>query len=168
MFDVELMYSRNIPIDSLKALISTLLGQLPEKNSPVVIAVKPELPSPGQVNGQRQVTKGVVYDPTVVYILELATVLALRDEQTVEAVGKPIAEALQAVIRDAVNIHPTAVSRAVYYLLCILEASHVRPLYHDGSKHILISVRSFHFCVHQSSCMQSQVWTHPFNRNPLH
>lgn len=133
MLNIELTNPRNIPVDPLKCLISSLLAQLPEKNSPVVIAVKPEVPASGQINGQGQVTKGVVYDPTVVYVLELATVLALRDEQTVEAVGKTVAEALQAIIRDAVNIHPTAVSRAVYYLLSLLEASHVRSSYHNGS-----------------------------------
>ena len=154
--DTGLTRFRHIPIKSLKFLVSSLLAQLPEENSPVVIAVKPEVQPPGGVNGLRQVTKGVVYDPTVVYVLELATVLALRDKQTVEAVGQPVAEALQAIIRDAINIHFTAVSRALYYLLSLLEASHVSdpPLANLGSG--LTISRNNRSCVLLSSCMRYQ------------
>ncbi|KAI9822830.1 MAG: GDP/GTP exchange factor for ARF [Phylliscum demangeonii] len=98
--------------------------ELPEKNSPVVITVKPDVLSAGPTNGQRQMKKGVVYDPAVVFILELTTILALRDLDTIQSVGPAAADALLSVIRDAVNIHPTAVSRALFYLLCLLEASH--------------------------------------------
>ncbi|KAI9759743.1 MAG: hypothetical protein M4579_002128 [Chaenotheca gracillima] len=112
-----------LPLEPLQALVSALLAKLPEENSPVVIVVKPEVPAAQFPNGQRPTTKGVVYDPTVVYVLELATIIALRDESTVKNIGKMVAEALQAVIRDANNVHPTVVSRSVFYLLRLLQSS---------------------------------------------
>lgn len=38
--------------------------------------------------------------------------------------GKQISGALQAVVRDASHVHPVTLSRAVYYLLSFLRASH--------------------------------------------
>ncbi|KAI9842635.1 MAG: GDP/GTP exchange factor for ARF [Sclerophora amabilis] len=113
-----------MPLNPLKALNKALLAKLPEENSPVVIVVKPEVPAASYPNGQRPTTKGIVYDPAVVYVLEFATVLALRNETTVRELGKDVAEALQSVIRDASNVHPTVVSRSVFYLLRLLQSSH--------------------------------------------
>lgn len=61
----------------------------------------------------------------MIFILELATVLTLRDENTLEALGETLATTLQALIRDAKNLHPLTVSRIVSYLLNLLRLSHV-------------------------------------------
>lgn len=66
-----------------------------------------------------------VYNPSAVYVLELASMLAIRDENSALAVGRDVAEALQDVVRNAPNLHPMIVSRAVFYLLHLLEASYV-------------------------------------------
>lgn len=110
---------------SLKSLIASLIAQIPESSSPRVIVVKPEIPAPSPLrpNGTRPQSKKPVYDPCLVYILELATVLALRDAETVEHLGQQVAGALQTVIRDAAHVHPVVLSRAVYYLLLLLKAS---------------------------------------------
>ncbi|KAI9815369.1 MAG: GDP/GTP exchange factor for ARF [Thelocarpon impressellum] len=113
-----------MPVESLKSLVVSLLAQLPEENNPVVIVVKPEVPAPAAANGQRPKAEGIVYDPAVVYVLELATTLAIRDKETIEAFGKDVAEALQSIMRDAKNVHPTILSRAIFYLLNLLRASH--------------------------------------------
>jgi golgi-specific brefeldin A-resistance guanine nucleotide exchange factor 1 len=89
------------------------------------MVVKPELPQPSPTNTSRSVANGPIYDPAIVYILELATILAIRDKSTVESFGKEVAEALQGVIRDAANSHHITVSRAAFYLLSLLQASHV-------------------------------------------
>jgi brefeldin A-resistance guanine nucleotide exchange factor 1 len=104
-----------------------LISQLPE-GGPALIVVKPEVPTSGFANGQRPQAKGPIYDPTIIYLLELATVLALRDSNTVAELGKDVAEALQGVVRDAANLHPTVASRSAFYLLSLLKASHVRSL----------------------------------------
>ena len=122
---VILKLSRTLPITALKPLVQTLISQLPE-GGPAVIVVKPEVPTSGFANGQRPQAKGPVYDPTIVYLLELATVLALRDSSTVAELGRDVAEALQGVVRDAANVHSTVASRSAFYLLSLLKASHVR------------------------------------------
>lgn len=59
------------------------------------------------------------------YILELATILATRDAETVKQLGKDVADALQGVVRHAKELHPVIVSRTMYYLLNLLMASNV-------------------------------------------
>lgn len=116
-----------MPPESLKSLVSALLRQLPQESSPVVIVVKPDRPStaPTGTNGHRSDPHGPAYDPSVVFILELATIIAMRDEDSISAVGEAVADALHNVVRDATNVHPLIVSRAVFYLLHLLNASQV-------------------------------------------
>ena len=116
-----------MPTRSLQELVSTLLEQLPEKSSPVVITVKPERPSPNppRTNGHRIVNQGPIYDPAIVFVLELATVLAMRDAESIAILGQAVADALHTVVRDAANVHSLVLSRSVYYLLRLLNASQV-------------------------------------------
>lgn len=117
-----------MPADALKSLVEALLEHLPRESSPVVIVVKPDRPSltPVRPNGHRSTSQGLLYDPSIVYLLELATIIALRDSETTAAVGEVVADALQNVVRDAANTHPLVVSRAVFYLLHLLNASQVK------------------------------------------
>lgn len=92
----------------------------------MVMVVKPEPGSPTKPNGNRVATTSD-YDPRIVYILELAAILAIKDEDSTAAVGKDVAEALQNVVRGSANSHPVIVSRAVFYLLHLLNVSHVSP-----------------------------------------
>ena len=89
--------------------------------------VKPEIPAPSPVrpNGQKPKQVGLAYDPAMVFSLELATNLATRDSKTLAAFGKDVATALQGVVRDSGQMHPVVLSRAVYYTLRFLRASHV-------------------------------------------
>ena len=115
-----------LPVESLKSLTLSLLSNIPEHDSPRVIAVKPEIRAPTPVRANGTKGKGVeppVYDPAIVYVLELATILALRDEETITALGSDVAKALQSVIEDAERLHPVALSRTVFYLLSLLRAS---------------------------------------------
>lgn len=114
-----------MPADALKSLVQALLDHLPKESSPIV--VKPDRPAsaPIRTNGHQSKARGMSYDPSVVYLLESATVIALRDSDTIAAVGEWVADALQNVVRDASNSHPLIVSRAVFYLLHLLNASQV-------------------------------------------
>ncbi|KAH9810480.1 GEA2-GDP/GTP exchange factor for ARF [Teratosphaeria destructans] len=117
-----------LSLDSLRSLTDSLLSHLPEQESPRVISVKPDIPAPTPLRGNGQklsqnAEPQPVYDPAVVYVLELATILALRDEETITALGPDVSEALQAVIGDAEHLHPVALSRTVFYLLALLRAS---------------------------------------------
>ncbi|KAF2198263.1 Sec7-domain-containing protein [Delitschia confertaspora ATCC 74209] len=114
-----------LPVDSLKFLLKSLLQQIPEDGEPRVIVVKPEVPPPPspRSNGNKSKLGRPAYDPSLVFVLELATVLALRDEETVRELAKDVTEALQSIIRDASKLHPVVVARSVYYLLILLKAS---------------------------------------------
>jgi len=97
-----------------------------EESSPVV-TVKPERPIPVtvRVNGHRMPKAGPEYDPGTVFLLEYATLLTLRDEETIAAAGEGLTGILQSYVRDASNLHPLAVSRVVNYLLELLRHSYV-------------------------------------------
>ena len=92
----------------------------------MVIVVKPEPGSPTKPNGNRAASTSN-YDPRVVYILELAAMLAIKDEDSTATIGKDVAEALQNVVRGSANSHPLIISRAIFYLLHLLNVSHVSP-----------------------------------------
>ncbi|MCJ1313116.1 GDP/GTP exchange factor for ARF [Agyrium rufum] len=113
-----------LPIDSLRTLVLALLDELPENPSPVVITVKsdPSSPNSAKTNGHR--TTSSKYDPNAVFILELVTLLAIRDSESIDAVGKDVSEALQNTIRDGANVHPMTISRTIFYLFHVLKQSH--------------------------------------------
>ncbi|KAI5378787.1 hypothetical protein J4E82_002238 [Alternaria postmessia] len=113
-----------LPVESLRSLLASLLEHLPEDGSPRVIVVKPEIPGASpRTTGPKQKGKGPLYDPSLVFVLELATVLALRDEETVRELAKDVTDALTSVIRDAPKHHYVVIARSVYYLLSLLKAS---------------------------------------------
>ena len=119
-----------MPPESRQSLVQALLNKLPEPASPVVISVRPERPvsSPARTNGHRTNPSTPSYDPSLVFVLELATIFATRDQRSVALMGQAVADALQTIIRDAANVHPLVLSRAIFYLLYLLNASQVIKL----------------------------------------
>ncbi|KAL2135878.1 hypothetical protein VTI74DRAFT_6477 [Chaetomium olivicolor] len=113
----------HLPSHSLEALVDALLDQIPEDSGSTVITVKAENIPPSQVNGQKT-PQTAVYDPGLVYILEFCTVLVLRDESTVELLGRRVVEAIQAILRDVPRYHPILIERATFYLFTLLHASY--------------------------------------------
>jgi golgi-specific brefeldin A-resistance guanine nucleotide exchange factor 1 len=109
-------------------MVRALLSQLPEDPANAIITVKSDSAPPVVANGQKRTMEGPVYDPATVYVLELCTVLALRDDETMKALGQDIAGALQNILRDASNYHQTMVSRAVFYILNLVQASYVSTM----------------------------------------
>ncbi|PQE10189.1 Sec7 domain-containing protein [Rutstroemia sp. NJR-2017a WRK4] len=114
-----------MPVESLAPLLQALIDRLPDDPSSVVISVKTEVERPlSPTNGLPVVPTGPVYDPSMVYILELCTTIVMRDPKTIDAHGKEVADALQNVIRNANSWHPLVVSRTIFYLLHLLRASY--------------------------------------------
>lgn len=114
----------SLPSHSLEALVDALLEQIPEDNGSTVITVKADNIPPSQTNGQNPRQSNAVYDPALVYILEFCTVLALRDESTIELLGERVVKAIQGILRDVSRYHPILVERATYYLFNLLRASY--------------------------------------------
>jgi brefeldin A-resistance guanine nucleotide exchange factor 1 len=117
--------SRHIPSPALEALVHALLDRLPQDQSPVVAIVKPESGLPKVPSTNEGSPSTTAYNPAVVYILEVATMLVVRNKDTTAALGKEVVEALQDTVRDTKSSHPLVVSRAALYLLTLLSASHV-------------------------------------------
>lgn len=118
---------RAMPPKGRQSVVRALLKKLPEPASPVVIAVRPErhAPAPIRTNGHRSNPASQTYDPSLAFVLELATILSTRDSESVALMGQATADALQTIVRDPANVHPLILSRAVYYLLYLLHASQV-------------------------------------------
>lgn len=118
-----------MPPQIRQSLVRALLNQLPEPSSPAVIVVRPDRtgPAPIRTNGHRANPSKSAYDPSVVFVLELAVIMATRDHGSVALMGQPVADALQTVVRDAANVHPLVLARVVFYLLYFLNASQVSP-----------------------------------------
>ncbi|KAI2640805.1 hypothetical protein GGS26DRAFT_539852 [Hypomontagnella submonticulosa] len=166
-----------LPASSLGPLIEALLNQLPDDESSAVpvITVKPESLPASPSSGSKPTSRKPTYDPAVVYILEFCTVLALRDNETVESLGKPVAEALQMVLRDSPQHHPILVSRATFYQFSVLKASYdhdfVRApvLLHAISsfpKEILaktsqLVLQGLKLCIDQPGPLRSEIMTSP-------
>lgn len=117
-----------MPVHALQHLVRALFSQLPEDPASAIITVKSDSAPPMLVNGQKRLAEGPVYDPAAVYVLELCTVLALKDDESTKALGQEIARALQNILRDASNYHQTMVSRTVFYTLNLLRASYVSTM----------------------------------------
>lgn len=126
--------TRNLPDDSLEALVDALLDQIPEDSgSGVVITVKADNVPPHSPALAQKPRNNVLYDPSLVYILELSTTLALRDDHTVQLLGKRVVDALQAILRDISSYHPITVSRTTFYSFRLLQASYVSSSKYDRS-----------------------------------
>ncbi|KAE8146240.1 hypothetical protein BDV25DRAFT_54439 [Aspergillus avenaceus] len=116
---------KSLSLSTITMVVEASLAQLPEESAPAVIVVKSERPS-RSVNGRVDPSKSN-YDPRMMYLLELATILTLRDHTTLEAVGETLLSSLQAFVRDAKNLHSLALSRIIYYLLNLLRVGHDQP-----------------------------------------
>ncbi|KAK0745136.1 hypothetical protein B0T21DRAFT_381192 [Apiosordaria backusii] len=164
----------SLPSHSLEALVDSLLAQIPEDNGSTVITVKAEN-IPPSTNGQKPRQTTAVYDPGLVYILEFCTVLALRDETTIEVLGKRVVEAIQEILRDVPRYHPVLIERATFYLFNLLQASYdfdyvrVPILLHTVSsfpKDTLIKtsglvLRGLKLCIEKPCPLRNEIMTSP-------
>lgn len=118
-------------------------------------------------NGVNSAPYSPVYDPSMVYILELCTVLATRDNETINEFGADVAVALQNVIRNPSSWHPLMVSRTIYYLLHLLHASYVSISYVICRVEANVC-RNNHISVYLWFFTLSQVSKKTYSRSPLH
>lgn len=118
--------ARALPPQSLTSLVNALLERLPQDSTPVVAVVKPESRNPTSTKTHRGTAETTSsYNPSLIYILEFLSMLAIKNKDTSSSIGKDVAEVLQDVVRNYNSTHPLIVSRAAFYLLNLLSASHV-------------------------------------------
>ncbi|KIW01849.1 uncharacterized protein PV09_06698 [Verruconis gallopava] len=172
-----------LSVESLRSLVDTLLSQIPEDSSPRVIVVKSEnVPplSPRPVNKRK--ANAPTYDPTLVWVLELSTLLAVRDAATAAELGKDVAVALQTVLRNVADLHYVTVSRLVYYLLQLLRVSdehdflrapvllHAFAAFDDELLQHCAEplIKGISECMHASASLRSEMATSPDFWDILH
>jgi brefeldin A-resistance guanine nucleotide exchange factor 1 len=109
-----------LPAKQIGMLVKALVSQMDE-SSPVV-SVKPERPIPvtARMNGHARAKSGPAYDPGTIFLLDLATMLTLKDDDSVAEAGDRLTGILQNAVRDVNNLHPLAAGRVVRYLLDLL------------------------------------------------
>ncbi|KAI1763175.1 hypothetical protein GGR53DRAFT_498403 [Hypoxylon sp. FL1150] len=177
--DLESVFTNisTLPANSLLPFIEALLSELPDDESSAVpvITVKPESVPSSPASASKPASQRPTYDPAVVYILETCTILAMRDDETVELLGKPITEAIQMILRDSAQHHPVLVSRAALYQFSILKVSYdhdfVRPpvLLHSVSsfpKEMLaktsqLVLQGLKLCIDEPGPLRSEIMTSP-------
>ena len=117
----------SLPSTPLANLVTKLLAHVPSEATPVVAKVKSDVTVHGfNKPNSRQVAALPVYDPSLVYTLELLTILATKNKHATSSIEKDIVETLYGVVRNS-SAHPITVSRAVFYLLKVLHAKHGSP-----------------------------------------
>lgn len=128
-----------LPAAVAAELVQALLDQIPYDDQTAVIAVKQDNIVSPPTNGQPESASQPKYDPSVAYILEFCTILALRDEDSIELMGKPVFDTVWRLLRDPNEWHPLALSRATFHALSILKSSYVRDSF-DVLQHSLILI----------------------------
>lgn len=112
----------SLPEDASISLVHALLEGIPAETTPVVAVVK----SDHTVSNSRtrEHSAATMYNPSTIYILELASMIVIKNKDHGGAVSKDVVEVLQDVIRSSNGIHPLIVSRAAFYLLHVLNANY--------------------------------------------
>jgi brefeldin A-resistance guanine nucleotide exchange factor 1 len=166
---------RSLPLKTVTKIVESLLAQLPEESAPAVIVVKPERPLPSTRANARPDTSRGQYEPGMMYLLELAAILTLRDRQTIESLGEGLLASLQGFIRDARNLHSLALSRVTTYLLNLLRLSHDQPFIRvpvilhgissfdqDTLESVAVPiVKGLSQCVHDGSLLRNEITVSP-------
>ncbi|KAG7103231.1 hypothetical protein HYQ44_017319 [Verticillium longisporum] len=157
----------------LAHLVDGLISSLPEEPNPAVITVKSDhVPTAPQLEPKLGTLS---YDPAMVFSLELMTGLALRDQETLQVLGKQVMDTLQAILRDANQYHAMIVSRTSFYLLTLLHATHtldyvnIPVLLHTISnfpkdtlaKSSVMLIQGLKLCVVEPGPLRNEIMTSP-------
>ncbi|OTA02704.1 ARF GEF2 Gea2 [Trichoderma parareesei] len=105
-------------------LVQALLDQLPESDPSAIIGVKQDNVAVVPPNGPNPATGLPSYDPSTPFILELCTILTIRDGGSNPTTTKQVLDAIHGILRDHSQWHGITVSRAVFYGLMILKSGY--------------------------------------------
>ena len=91
---------------------------------------EPSAPSPpglraregSPVNGQEHQDNS--YDPSILFLLEMATSLAIRDEQSMRNLSPEVIGYCTEILRQRKHIHPIWVERTLIYLMVLNKRGH--------------------------------------------
>jgi golgi-specific brefeldin A-resistance guanine nucleotide exchange factor 1 len=146
---------RKLGTEASKALVSTLLDNVTidaaEESSPQAESASPPVKIRyTAANGE--VVSAVPYDPSTVFLLEIATSLTIRDKQSMENLSSELVTYCMEILRQRTHLHPIVVERALTYLLALKRRGHETVSSHFAKANsrmlelTLISLRSFGAC----------------------
>jgi golgi-specific brefeldin A-resistance guanine nucleotide exchange factor 1 len=80
------------------------------------------------ITGQESQEKG--YDPSMLFLLEMATSLAIRDDESMKNLSAEVAGYCTEILRQRKHLHPILVERTLTYLMTLKKRGHetVHPL----------------------------------------
>lgn len=64
------------------------------------------------------------YDPSMLFLLEMATSLAIRDEESMRDLSPEIAGYCTEILRQRKHLHPILVERTLIYLMALKKRGH--------------------------------------------
>ncbi|KAG6017343.1 hypothetical protein E4U54_007511 [Claviceps lovelessii] len=114
----------NLPVTPTTHLIEALLDQIIEDDQNTVITVKQDAIPTASGTDQGGTSHQPTYDPTVAYILEFCTILAFRNEELMQRMGRAVFSTILGLLRDPAKWHPITLSRATFHALLILKKSY--------------------------------------------
>ena len=79
-------------------------------------------PREAPVNGQGSSDK--MYDPSMLFLFELATALAMRDHESMEELSGDIIGYCLEILRQRKLLHPIFIQRILIYLLAMKKRAH--------------------------------------------
>jgi golgi-specific brefeldin A-resistance guanine nucleotide exchange factor 1 len=116
---------RKLNNEASKALVTALLESVvidapdgPADSSPKVKAKD----GPAAITAQESQDKA--YDPSMLFLLELATSLAIRDEQSMRSFSGEVAGYCTEILRQRKHLHPILVERTLTYLMTLKKRGH--------------------------------------------
>ncbi|KAG6042156.1 hypothetical protein E4U41_004960 [Claviceps citrina] len=166
---------RNLSVPSTTHLIEALLDQIPEDDQNTVITVKQDTIPTASATTRAVASFQPTYDPTVAYILEFCTILALKNEELIQTMGRAVFDAAVGFLRDPAKWHPITLSRATFHALSILKKSYdfdfikVHSLLHTIAnlpQHVLVQTSDiissgFVICTDQPGALRNEMMKSP-------
>ncbi|UKZ46886.1 hypothetical protein TrVGV298_001097 [Trichoderma virens] len=113
-----------LPPARIDILVQALLEQLPQSDHSSVIGVKQDNVTVVPPNGPISPSGLPTYDPSTPFILELCTILTIRDGECVTNTAKQVFDSVHGILRDHSQWHGITVSRAAFYGLMILKSGY--------------------------------------------
>ena len=69
-------------------------------------------------------SQGKEHDPSMLFVLELAVSLAIRDEQSMKALSSEVANHCIEILRQRKQFHPILIERTITYVLALKKRGH--------------------------------------------
>ncbi|KAG5981365.1 hypothetical protein E4U55_003007 [Claviceps digitariae] len=165
----------NLPVLPTTHLIEALLDQILEDDQNTVITVKQDTIPTASGTIQGATSYQPTYDPTVAYILEFCTILALKNMELMQSMSRVVFSAILGLLRDPAKWHPITLSLATFHALSILKKSYdldfikVHSLLHTianlpqhiiGQTSVIIS-SGFVICTDQPGALRNEMMKSP-------